>query len=399
MATAFLFVLLMLLIAVGGAVLLGTNPPVGSSTPSPAPGVGSPSPVLSIPPSPSTSPSTAPAPPRTAEIVMSGDLLWHNTVWISAAEDHRRTGAGTGYDFDPMMAALKPVVESADVAVCHEEVPFAAVGQQPASYPVFAAPREVAPWIAGMGWDACTTASNHSWDQGLTGVVGTADLLARYGVAHVGTFRSLRERREDPVVLTTDQGVRVGIVAATYGLNGFVLPDDQWWAVSTLDETRDDLLTQAHRAREAGADIVVAHLHWGTEYDPLPDQQQLDLAERLTASPDVDLVLGEHAHVVQPITKVNDKWVVYGMGNMVAQNEVARPATYEGITVSFEFTERADGGWEVSRAGYYPTQWNHYSGGDPIRVRQAAGDHLASIRSAVNAVGRNKGLQELSLPR
>ena len=216
--------------------------------------------------------------PRTASIVMGGDLLWHNTVWHSAAEDHRRTGRGTRYDWDPMFADLKPLIESADVAICHSEVPFAAAGAPSESYPVFAAPRSIAPWIASMGWDACTTASNHSWDQGFDGVTTTARLFEANGIPYVGTFRGEAER-ERPVILTTADGVEVGIVAATYGLNGFVTPEDQWWAVSQTTEIRDDLLDQASRARAAGADIVIAHVHWGTEYDHLPDVTQLPAAE------------------------------------------------------------------------------------------------------------------------
>ncbi|MFC5494001.1 CapA family protein [Nocardioides caricicola] len=277
------------------------------------------------------------------------------------------------------------------LAICHHEVPFAGVGERPESYPVFAAPRSIAPWIASMGWDACTTASNHSWDQGFEGVVTTADLLDRHGVAHVGTFRTPGERKQ-PVILTTEAGVEVGLVAGTYGLNGFVMPEDQEFAVSIGDA--DNLLAQARAARRAGADIVVVHVHWGDEYVHEPNAEQVALAEQLTASPDVDLVLGEHAHVVQPITKVNGKWVVYGMGNQVAQNESTRVATYEGITVDFTFTERADGGFEVTRAAYVPTQWNHYSPGNPIRIRPASGERLASVREAVNLLGGNRGLVE-----
>lgn len=354
-----------------------------------------------------TDPATSPgadgpdepeAGPRTASIVMGGDLLWHNTVWHSAAEDHRRTGRGTRYDWDPMFAALKPTIEAADLAICHTEVPFAAPGAAPESYPVFAAPRSIAPWIASMGWDACTTASNHSWDQGFDGVTTTADLFEANGIPHIGTFRN-RAERERPVILTTADGIKVGVVAATYGLNGFVTPEDQWWSVSQTTEIRDDLLDQASRARTAGADIVVAHVHWGTEYDHLPNADQVSLADALTASSNVDLVLGEHAHVVQPITKVHGKWVVYGMGNQIAQNEVTRPATHEGITVEFELTEQPDGGFTVSRAAYVPTQWNHYSPGSPIRIEPAVGARLDSVRSAVNGVGGNRGLVEDPLPR
>ena len=86
---------------------------------------------------------------------------------------------------------------------------------------------------------------------------------------------------------------------------------------------------------------MVVHLHAGYEYDELPSPEQVAAVERLTRSPLVDLVLGEHAHTVQPITKVNGKWVVYGMGNLVGQQEVTRPETYRGILVRFTFVEQA----------------------------------------------------------
>ena len=179
-----------------------------------------------------------------------------------------------------MFAALRPLIKNADVAICHEEVPFAGPGEPLQSYPVFAAPPQVAPWIASMGWDACTTASNHAVDQGFEGLKETADLLEANGVAHVGTFRSQRERRQ-PVIVTTDDGVRVGIVAGTFSLNGFPLPEGRPWSVSMWDAP--NLLAQAKQAREAGADIVVVHIHGGTEYDHLPNADQVALVRRLTA--------------------------------------------------------------------------------------------------------------------
>lgn len=331
--------------------------------------------------------SDPPFEPRTVSIVMGGDLLWHDTVWISAAEDGARVGRR--FDFDPMFAAVRPMIETADVAVCHEEVPFAAPGAPYRSYPLFAAPPAIAPWIADMGFDACTTASNHSLDQGYDGLVRTADLLEAQGVPHVGTFRTLSERRR-PVLVETDQGVRVGIVAGTYGTNGLPLPEGREWSVSMWDAP--NLLTQARRARRQGADIVVVHLHGGDEYSSVPNADQVALVRRLTRSPAVDLVLGEHAHVVQPITRVNGTWVVYGMGNLVAQQESFRPDTYRGILVRFGFVERRDGGFEVRRAAHLPVAWGRYTPGDPIRVRRAVGVDRAAILAAVRGRGRAPGL-------
>jgi hypothetical protein len=380
--------------AVLAATVLGTPFPD-----SPDPRHAQPAIVLSradpvpVGPPPAQPPAVPEPEPRRFTLVMGGDLLWHDTVWHSAAADARN---GASYDFDPMFADVRPLIAGADLALCHEEVPFAAPGAPLHSYPVFAAPPEIAPWIASMGWDACTTASNHALDQGFDGLVRTATLLESAGVAHVGTFRTARERRR-PVVLTTPDGVRVGLVAGTYGLNGFPLPEGREWSVSMLDVP--DLLRQARAARHAGADVVVVHLHAGYEYDELPSPEQVSAVQRLTRSPDVDLVLGEHAHTVQPITRVNGTWVVYGMGNLVAQQEVPRPETYRGILVRFTFVERPDGSFAVRRAAYVPVGWNKYygAGSSPIRVRRLddPGDRAAraAVVAAVNGLGRTPGLR------
>lgn len=376
--------------AVLGAVVLGTPFPDPPAPPTARDGLvlsgADPTPPPSVEPQPVTEPEPE---PRRFSLVAGGDLLWHDTVWQSAAAEAR---GGAAYDFDPMFADVKPLIEGADLALCHEEVPFAGPGQPLQSYPVFAAPPEIAPWIASMGWDACTTASNHALDQGFEGLSRTASLLESAGVAHVGTFRTAAERRE-PVVLDA-AGVQVGLVAGAYGLNGFPLPEGREWSVSMLDVP--DLLRQARAARRAGAEVVVVHLHAGYEYDELPSPEQVAAVEQLTASPLVDLVVGDHAHTVQPITRVNGTWVAYGMGNLVAQQEVTRPETYRGILVRFTFVERADGGFDVRRASYVPVGWNHISSG-PIRVRTLddPGDEpaRAAVVAAVNGLGRTPGLQ------
>lgn len=343
-------------------------------------------------PAPTAAPS-APPTPRTLTLAMGGDLLWHNTVWQAAQTDAARTGRGVeGYDFDPMFADVRPWLADADLALCHEEVPFAAPGAEPRSYPLFAAPPAIAPWLASMGFDACTTASNHSLDDGFEGLVRTHRLLAAQGIPAIGTFPTAAARAR-PVVLTGPGGVRVGVVAGTYGTNGLPLPEGREWSVSLWDA--DDLLAQARRARAAGADIVVVHLHGGAEYDATPTAEQVALVDRLTRSPDVDLVLGEHAHVVQPITRVNGTWVVYGMGNLVAQHETWRADAYRGMLVRFTFTEQPAGGFEVSRAEYTAVGWNVGGAGTPIRVRRLdpASPSAQAVRADVTALGAAPGLQ------
>lgn len=353
-------------------------------------------------PSPAAPESPTPsAEPRQASVAMNGDLLWHNTLWFGAEED-----GGGQYDFGPLLEGVKPVIEDADLAVCHNEVPVGNPDGPFASYPTFVAPPQTLDAVKATGYDACTTASNHSLDDGFDGIERTLQAMDDRGIQHVGTARS-EEEASTPMIFTTEGGVRVGIVEGTYGTNGIPLPEDAPWSVADIDPDR--LLERARATREAGADIVMVAVHGGEEYQTEPNPQQQDVVERLTQSDDVDLVYGHHVHVVQPITKVNDKWVVYGLGNLVAQHETSVPRGYEGMTVRFTFTETGSetGDFEVSKAEYFPTLVTHYSAGSPARtylvndaIERGEGDverlkeAKARTSEAVNLLGGNEGLEE-----
>ena len=299
-------------------------------------------------------------------VVMNGDLLWHNTLWYGAKEDAQRRGKG-GYDFAPLLAGMKPVISRADLAICHEEVPLASPGGPYRNYPQFAAPPHVVKAISATGYDVCTTASNHAVDQGFAGVRRTLDDLDHAKITHAGTARTKAESQR-PTIFTTRQGVKIGIIAATFSLNGIPMPAGKPWAVQRM--SAKNLLDQAHRARAAGADIVLAAVHVGTEYSTRENRQQVALARALTASPDIDLVYMHHPHVVQPWTMINKKWVLYGVGNTVAQQEADR--TYEGATGRFTFTRVGNGRFTVSKAEYIPTLVTSYQPGRPARLYQVS---------------------------
>lgn len=358
------------------ALVVGVAPVAACAALDDDPRVATPSavPVATVPTGPAeppSSPTPAPDPAalkeggRTATIVMSGDLLWHSGLWESAAAEAQRTGNGR-YDFAPLFAGMRPTIESADMAICHEEVPMAPDGTDPSGYPSFGAPQEVADAIAATGWDLCTTSSNHSIDRGFAGIETTLRELDRVGVLHTGTFRS-PEERQAPTVFVTSQGVRIAVVSATYGLNGLALPEGREWSVALLDT--DDMIARARAARDAGADIVVAAVHAGEEYQSTPAQQQVDAARALVASDAIDLVYGHHAHVVQPWERIDGKWVVYGLGNMIATPPDDLRRSHEGVTSRFTVSERNDGRFAVTRAEYVPTMIDSYWAGQTPLLR------------------------------
>ncbi len=110
---------------------------------------------------------------------------------------------------------------------------------------------------------------------------------------------------------------------------------------------------------------MIVSLHFGTEYQQAPNAQQLSVAKALLASPDIDLILGCHAHVVQPFQEINGKWVVYGMGNQIATQSFSKP-TMDGVMPEFTFTETTPGHFAVTKAVAIPT-FDSLSGG-PIRL-------------------------------
>jgi poly-gamma-glutamate synthesis protein (capsule biosynthesis protein) len=155
----------------------------------------------------------------------------------------------------------------------------------------------------------------------------------------------------------------VAQLSYTYGFNGRTLPADQTWLANRTDPA--EILAAARRARAAGAQVVIVSLQWGTTLSHQPDAAQATLAGQLLADPAVDLIVGCHAHLTQPFEKVNGKWVVYGLGNLLARHAVPTVANTAGMAARFTFARDGAGRWRVVKAQYVPT---YIDLGPPIRV-------------------------------
>jgi poly-gamma-glutamate synthesis protein (capsule biosynthesis protein) len=328
-------------------------------------------------------PAAKPATRRAFTLLASGDVLAHGSVVARA----RAYGAGSGgrFDFRPMFAAIRPIVAAADLAICHLETPLSPSGRDLSGYPTFNAPPQLAAAIRGAGYDLCSTASNHAMDRGPAGVAGTLAVLDRAGLRHAGTAR--RPREAGPTLLRV-RGVRVAVVSFTYGLNGFRPPPGRPWLVNLLDRQR--VLAATRAARRAGSRFTIVILHWGQEYRSAPTPAQRTLARRLLADPSVDLVLGHHAHVVQPVWRVKGKWVAFGLGNSLsAQSAACCPAaTQDGVLLRVRVVER-HGRLLADQVRYTPTWVEHPSYRVlPLTGRLARSPATrAALRRTAGAVG------------
>lgn len=271
-------------------------------------------PQVAVPPSPTPEPEPEPV-PSTFNIAAAGDILPHIPVLQSAK-------VAAGYDFAPLLAGIDPIVDQAALALCHMEVPLLEEGQKPSGYPMFGSTPLVADSLAAQGWDGCSTASNHSVDKGFSGVVSTIDRLESLGMGFTGTARTQEEATAQLYrVDHDDYQTVVAHLSYTEFLNGLPKPKDAPFAVNIMDA--EVIIADATAAREV-ADLVVVSIHDGTEYQTAPNQSQLDIAAALADSGVVDLYIGHHAHVPQPIEllpggpRQEGMWTAYGLGNMLS---------------------------------------------------------------------------------
>jgi poly-gamma-glutamate synthesis protein (capsule biosynthesis protein) len=325
--------------------------------------------------------------------VASGDVLLHTPLWDQARQDAAAAGE-PGYDFGPMFASVQPVVSSADLAICHMETPLGEPDGPFSSYPTFNVPPQVATTLADIGYDTCSTASNHSIDKGAAGVQRTLDALDAAGIKHAGTARDEVEWATPTLLRVGD--VTVASLSYTFSFNGLRRPRDKPWLANPIDV--DTILFDARRARIAGADVVIVSLHFGTEYSSSPNGYQLDLGRDLLGSPDIDLIVGHHAHVVQPMEKIGDKWIAYGMGNEVSNQ--TRAGTRDGIMPRFTFRELIPGVFHVTKVEVFALHmWNSGTKrlynvpavladpGTPDYLRAAALGTLRRVRSVLGQRG------------
>lgn len=292
--------------------------------------------------------------PDSFTVVATGDVLPHEPVTRQAALD----GHGV-LDYRAILAPIKPVISGADLAICHLEPPLGPAHGPFSGYPTFSVPPQIVPALADTGFDTCSTASNHSLDQGAAGIARTLDDLDAAGIKHTGTARSPQEAAR-PNILDV-HGIKVAQLSFAFGFNGRRLPAGESWLANQISVPR--ILAAAHRARRLGAQVVIVSLHWGTEYKHPATAQQISLAQQLLASKDIDLLIGHHVHVVQPFARAtNGKWVAYGLGNLVAAQH--GEDQNEGLIARFTFA-KVKRRWKVSRAEFIPT---YIDQGPPLRV-------------------------------
>ena len=246
------------------------------------------------------------------DLVMAGDVLLH--LRLAYWSDN---GKG-GYDFNPIFKTIKPLIEKADLAIFNQETILGGKELKVTGYPTFNGPYELGDALVNAGFDVVLHSNNHALDRGKQGIYNCLNFWKKYPkIKTVGINTS--EAQKKKLCIYEKNGIKVAILNYTYGTNGIPLPKDMPYAVNYLN--KKEVISDIKRA-EKEADFTIVCPHWGTEYlRGISDYQKA--WSQIFAENGVDLVLGCHPHVIEPIKYVTDKktghkmLVYYSVGNFV----------------------------------------------------------------------------------
>ena len=252
-----------------------------------------------------------------ARIMANGDLLYHDIIYISAKKSD-----GT-YDFHENFEYVKPWLKQADLVIGDFE---GTVNKDHylAGYPLFNAPGEVMDAIKDAGYQVLDLAHNHILDSQIEGVVSTADAIEKAGMTPIGVYTH-EPRDKAPIVIKEVNGIKVALLAYSYGFNGIeqsISQEDYNRYLSDLDEEK--MKAEIERA-EKEADITIIMPQMGVEYQIEPTEEQKKLYHKMIDW-GADIIFGGHPHVVEPAETVekngDKKLIIYSMGNFISNQRI-----------------------------------------------------------------------------
>lgn len=259
-------------------------------------------------------------------MVMVGDNLIHSSIY----KDANRLAGGNGYDFAPIIEFIKEKVQDYDLAYYNQETILGGTALGVSDYPTFNSPQEAGDAMLDAGFNLVSLATNHTMDRGEKAVLASREYWdEKEDVLAAGSYSS--EESQNKVEIREKNGITYAMLNYTYGTNGMPVPSGKDYLVNVWptdlelnDPERDsdyqNYKEQVKKDIEAvrdQVDVLMVAMHWGVEYTHTPTEYQVDSAKFL-AENDVDIVIGTHPHVIQPVTWIDDTLVFYSLGNFVS---------------------------------------------------------------------------------
>lgn len=297
----------------------------------------------------------------TINMTVTGDVLCHNTNFWDAYD-----ASTDSYDFSYVFEDIEKYFSSADIAVGTIETSFAGKEAGYSNYPTFNSPEELATDLKELGYDVMAMATNHCLDKGYKGLVSTIEELDKAGIKHIGTYKSEEDSQE--ILIQDVKGIKMAFLNYTYGTNGIPIPAGKEYSVNLID--KDKIKADIEKAKKLNADVICVNMHWGEEYRQTATQEQEELADFLFQN-GVDLILGSHTHVLEPMEKrtvtladgtKKDGFVIYSLGNFMSGQNAN--FTRQSVILDIQLTKKGkDNTISIDSVKYTPIyMYNIYAG-------------------------------------
>lgn len=261
------------------------------------------------------------------------------------------------YNFNHVFKEVKPYLSQVDYAVGNFEMTLAGPSKPYTGFPLFNAPDQIVDALKNAGVDLMSTANNHSADTGVLGIKRTYQQMKEKGLIPFGTAPTKQEQK--PLVLEKNN-IKTAFLSYTEHTNGNVVPQKQKYLVNMIQSKQ--IAKDIKRAKAEGAEFVIVSFHYGAEYQRQPNEMQKKVSHQALKD-GADVILGSHAHVLQPMEKVKmdgkDKFIIYSMGNFVSNQ--SDPHTDEGIIVYFNIKKEPSKQVTLTNISYLPTFVHKYN--------------------------------------
>lgn len=291
-----------------------------------------------------------------ATMITAGDNLIHSSLYYDA----NKNAGYNGYDFKPMYELIKPIVQEHDIAYYNQETILGGTELGLSDYPTFNSPYEVGDAMLDAGFNLVSLATNHTIDSGTKAVLNSRTYWNnKENVIAVGSYSS--EEEKNKIQIATTNNISYTMLNYTYGTNGIPVPSGKDYLVNVWptdlylnDPERDTeyqnykqiVKADIEKVREQ-VDVLMVAMHWGVEYTHEPTAYEKDMAKFL-ADNGVDIIIGTHPHVIQPVTWIDDTLVIYSLGNLISaqyqnQSTCTNYKCTTGLMTSLKITKTVKG--------------------------------------------------------
>ncbi len=342
-----------------------------------------------------------------ANLIFAGDIMCYDDQINAAA-------VGDSYDFSSSLTNVSGYISASDLAIANLELNFCGSASGYTGYPDFNAPEALASNLADAGFDILQTANTYSIQNGLDGLASTLSYVRAAGMDAIGTYTSQEDADANGVLIKEVNGIRIAFIAFTKGVNSMSLPEGSEYSVDLLYTDYDSLYSSVDTtaitekiaaAKEQDPDVIIALLHWGSEYELGASSTQTQI-ENLMFQNGVDAIIGTHPHIVDSMERrtitmddgtEKEVFVAYSLGNFLSS--MTTDTSQATVLLNLEITMDSTGEVSLGEISYIPLYINHNSDGslEILDIHASLADETldsstaSTLESALSTIHTNAG--------